>query len=139
MKAEELMWGNIVKRPASLQSEVIIPTYIDTVTGIGSFGSVEFYRTPTLEGFECSAMYLMGVELTPEILEKCGFRKWNKEDEDYMDGRCEITVTPRTEVFAVSAFCEVDGSKWHLRDIQYVHQLQNLYYQLTSFPLQITL
>ena len=88
------------------------------------------------------------VQLTPEILEKMGFKKIqyliNKiAYEGYMNkyfifhkahnGNVLLDFNTRQ---AISAYCDVDKTQTHLK---YVHQLQNLYFALTGNELEINL
>jgi hypothetical protein len=83
------------------------------------------------------------IPLTPEILEKCGFKKWGRDD------------MPRTlsyelgsmQIFPSNTFCDFDGYGFlHYKlpnpidgkdesarfKFKHLHQLQNLYYALTG-------
>lgn len=75
---------------------------------------------------------LDGIPLTPEILEKCGFRKvvgWYENIEMY--GAFEFT---NDGCFELS-----DGEDRPICKIRFVHQLQNLYFTLTGIELEINL
>jgi hypothetical protein len=76
------------------------------------------------------------IELTPEILEKCGFIKqengWYKFNilEDYINLYFERLT--KTEL-------SISGLGIKMPHIQYLHQLQNLYFALTGEELEINL
>jgi len=88
--------------------------------------------------------YVAPVELTPEILEKCGFeRKFN-----YASNRNSFHVSSKGRDFALEV---IDENQWsfyqinnvgmihRLASLQYLHQLQNLYYTLCGTELNINL
>jgi hypothetical protein len=71
------------------------------------------------------------IQLTDEILLKCGFVKINKSR--YLrKGALTICIEPNN-IFRFS----LDGS--FLVNLEFLHQLQNLYFALTGKELQITL
>lgn len=130
MESKELMIGNWVKRPRSLDDRVIVPSIVDKVSGIGTFGNIEFHRDPTVIGFDCPAKHLAGIELTPEILEMAG---WANYKSYYKYGTVKIWVTGDDEFTTVFSY---DHAGVH---IKYLHQLQNLFFSLTSTHLKIEL
>ena len=75
------------------------------------------------------------IPLTEEILLKCGFT-YIKETFSYHDKFHNIYISTIGE-FVFSPFCSNDGDC--LIKIQYVHQLQNLYFALTGQELEINL
>lgn len=74
--------------------------------------------------------YIKPISLTPEILEKCGFEKDSEVIFKHDD----------TMVYSGSGFIDY----YHFghpikKNINYLHQLQNLYYALTGTELEIKL
>jgi hypothetical protein len=92
---------------------------------------------------ESDLSHIRPIPLTPEILEKCGFKKWGRDD------------MPRTlsyelgsmQIFPSNTFCDFDGYGFlHYKlpnpidgkdesarfKFNHLHQLQNLYYALTG-------
>lgn len=82
--------------------------------------------------------YCDGILLTPQILEKAGF----KEIDD--DGLYEMDET-NVSIQLQYNYLSGNGYEVHVNhdtcyiDILYVHQLQNLYYNLTSTALKVKL
>jgi len=82
---------------------------------------------------------LFGIPLTPEILEKCGF-----VEDKYNPGRFEKEIDDQHKLVYGSydgIILECDDTFYNieLSKIQYVHQLQNLYFALTGNELNINL
>lgn len=68
--------------------------------------------------------YVMAIEITPEILEKCGFKKITQK----------VFGEMRTS-FIKNGFVYISVIMWNahpLENIKYLHQLQNIYYLLTN-------
>lgn len=75
------------------------------------------------------------IQLTPEILEKCGFK---------MDSGADFTHTDSgLKLFSGHHEFNYWGSTHNAKDfdtsIKYLHQLQNLYFALTGEELKVTL
>lgn len=82
-----------------------------------------------IKEIDLSELLCSGVPLTEEWLLKFGF-----EEVDYAGGCYNLGIV----CIDTSDFnCVVNG-KWLDVKIQYVHQLQNLYYALTQTELQLT-
>lgn len=93
--------------------------------------------------------YWDGIALIPEILEKVGFAKEQSADVDERD-IWSIQVANNTSLYYDP---DLNDKKWYLSHFhnnnhyqndfwacpQYVHQLQNLYFALTSEELEIKL
>ena len=84
------------------------------------------------------------INITNEILEKCGFVEIDSFDGGTMDtlqlGKfniqtsCYIDSVPWINIY----FPNGDGSNTHLqKEIKYLHQLQNIYFYLTGLELDI--
>lgn len=76
------------------------------------------------------------INLTPEILEKCGFNKTNLGD--------HFIILPNGNYFEIiGSACfisEAYGDPIEIfKPLKYLHQLQNLYHSITGKELQITL
>lgn len=67
------------------------------------------------------------IQISKEILLRCGFKEFNLGFRIYTDVYEEIE-------FNSVLFCWVNGTK---KPIKYVHQLQNLYFALTQKELKI--
>lgn len=74
-----------------------------------------------------------GIPLTHEILEKCGFIKWAS---NFHKPGCDFHLDE--EFYAIFG---VDGEEMPYKTVglKYLHQLQNLYFDLTEEELQCTL
>lgn len=116
---------------------------------IGNWGAGVLWGTP----MQCTM--IMGdwkeanpIPLTPEILEKCGFRQddncgfWNKNNE----GAIFYTLNQEWHSFPLKVVngvyakyfdCEDDFYSWSGKPLKHLHQLQNLYYSLTGTELEI--
>jgi len=81
-------------------------------------------------GFEA---YGEPIPLTPEILEKCGFKK--SENEKFFKRDFYILVIDEDGSYAFGT----DTYDGYFTDIKYLHQLQNLYFALTGEELKINL
>lgn len=74
-----------------------------------------------------------GIPLTPEVLEACGFvskKRWY-----YKEKFCLGYLTTDLHFQAEWKFGGVEGT-WNLLDIKYLHQLQNLYFDLCGQELE---
>jgi hypothetical protein len=76
--------------------------------------------------------YFDPIPLTPEILEKCGFR-------EYGPFSPWLTLGSFSWSDPAGISYEIDEESAMLDHIKYLHQLQNLYYAVTGEELTITL
>jgi hypothetical protein len=120
MKPQELRIGNWVL----MDNE---PTRVESISdnAINLFSDWEFYFKP--------------IPLTPEILDKAGFRKIN-----YYEGNAfglEISDSHELVCNERMFWLACDDSFYNepLDHIKYLHQLQNLYFALTGEELNIQL
>jgi hypothetical protein len=147
IKAGELRIGNFIYQKFDYNDE-------------GKLDSTkEFYKVPnaSFSRYENEIIY-SPIPLTPELLEKCGFEK----DAEYklepvascftLDFTSSIKGanthdftalvvnqdTKENKKGSVSVSYTVNGL-WASNDIQYLHQLQNLYFALTGEELPINL
>jgi hypothetical protein len=74
---------------------------------------------------------LEGIPLTPEILEKCGKRMEPPNEDFYFVGKYTIKVKINNIAFIIAPAIYID--------IEYLHQLQNLYHALTGEELTISI
>ena len=103
-----------------------------------------------LRGIECNVdiqllsrvKELQPIPLTPEVLEKCGFDRLNKETMAVPS----IWHSTYTRVLVKTNFdLQERGSEWYwiegntIVELKYLHQLQNLYFALTGKELEVTL
>lgn len=87
--------------------------------------------------------YFSPIPLTPEILEKAGFRAVDAEIEGFtrVHGRPFYSIVSKSQIFTLT---DEPYGVWHYIDfpytrLQYLHQLQNLYFALTGEDLNIEL
>lgn len=90
--------------------------------------------------FECKPEELQGIPITEELLEKMGFSReiigfWRKQEEGYI-----------VDVNVGLAYIQIEkwaGGRIHSRctcyGLRFVHELQNLYWDLTKQELKIKL
>jgi hypothetical protein len=118
INANELRIGNLIKYIASGQ-------WVE-VNGDVMIGMIE-------NGFE----EFCPINLTPEILEKCGFQPFQKNN----FFKSYITIDDRGDGnWVVAEFDQVDGNIHLFRNtIKYLHQLQNLYFALAGEELKLNL
>ena len=117
MKAEELRIGNLFKDKHSRKIIKVIKLSESKITFDGCFYG-EWQAEP--------------IPLTEEILLKCGFEFFDNERifnnfviEDFHNGNYYFTAG--------------EGIKLHEKHIEYLHQLQNLYFSLTGEELNVKL
>ena len=117
MKANELRIGNLV-----------IDEDGDTLPIIAINKDFIFHST---EGLFSTPNTLRGVPLTEGWLVKLGFKRWGKFDlwKTYQTTVCTIAGTTQSG-FELSKIPRVE--------VEYVHQLQNLYFALTGEELKLT-
>lgn len=80
------------------------------------------------------------IPLTPEILEKCGFKLWDDMSRysiEFENGNT-FQVTNCREVFLGGGDACTEGHGFDLK-IYHLHQLQNLYFSLTGKELEVKL
>jgi hypothetical protein len=87
---------------------------------------------PDLFGADNLESYPIPIPLTPEILEKCGF---DNDDNDFLktiDDRSSLHINLEKKRTLIESY---DGIV-KLKNINYLHRLQNLYYSLTNEELE---
>lgn len=121
----ELRIGNFIQADVNQFDEVI---NIDGESGV--------IRVKTGNEFYLTSSFINGIPLTPEWLERCGFEKSYSA---YLNGIIYMYEGPgywnNQKGWPVGIRDEV--SMRIVRCIEYVHQLQNLYFALTGEELTI--
>lgn len=120
-------------------NELRIGNYIDyndhrseKVSGI--VGNMVHFNDDT----SCGIGYCFGTPLTPEILAKAGFEKPNNPNDFlggyliYLPTRNRLRIREINDAFTFNAGCIVT-------QVDFVHQLQNLYFALCNTELTINL
>lgn len=139
IKANELRLGNYF-HPNSISNGIRIPSTAIwyKVGAINNFGEIEVNDPHRKETLVFSTKEIDPIPLTPEILEKSGFKN---QYEHYWIKDKELLLTldkfwwwtnywtPDDE-FGIEALVPY-------KEISYVHQLQNLYFSLTGQELSI--
>jgi hypothetical protein len=117
IQANELRIGNYVSMFGEQNLIVDISLLMDIENG------VEFIPIP----------------LTPEILEKCGFKETDVENMYEIDSDKFHTIRVLVGSISFPFLFSKDKEYFKLYGIKYLHQLQNLYFALTGEELSITL
>lgn len=136
ISANELRIGNWVIGEYGKPEKIIsmYPSYAEYIFNIESqTEGMHEYESSVIYGTELSK--IKPIPLTPEILEKAGFKK---KDVDWHIGQNPIT---HDWLFWVTWLDGYDHPFYRngYHKIKYVHQLQNLYYCLTGGELNIEL
>lgn len=143
MKSQELRIGNIFM----FEDDNLCMTTYGVVIVIkekhGRWRSI----TDANRGYEQDDNYIdfEPIPLTPEILEKCGFKK--RRDEEYLfsidlDKHISIVVNKDNFFPMLLQDAEFSGGELNVYScnlINYLHQLQNLYFALTGQELEVNL
>jgi hypothetical protein len=90
------------------------------------------YKLESIRIRDKIAIDISPIPLTPEILEKCGFR-------EYGPFSPWLTLGSFSWSDPAGISYEIDEESAMLDHIKYLHQLQNLYYAVTGEELTITL
>lgn len=144
----ELSLGNWVQ---------IKPEIYDLVNHIGIYSTREFriegfndsttedstlichYTIPVNDGFGngkihsgVNDIHIEGIQLTDDWLVKAGFH-YEEKCKYWIDGTWELVFKKDGNLWWVMSHSEYDGSTWFLKKIKYVHEFQNIYYQINGF------
>lgn len=137
MKATDLRIGNWVLIPTSMDG-IIIPSFPKKVKGIGIFGGIDFTEPEYPENHIVPAVHCAGIPLTEEWLLKLGFKE-DKIRSQFFKSCGEYIMKISVNVF--SGILKKESS-WFVSILagygsqpvtlvkQYVHQIQNLYFEL---------
>lgn len=87
--------------------------------------------------WNCASDYITPVPLTPEILEKCGFEKFQYGDSTALEGYVTNGRIIIKGFLTPDNYFNLLGYKQDHSIIQYLHQLQNLYFALAGEELQV--
>ena len=143
--AKELRFGNKVYNPKNTEvitvQQILYNTVVyDTQLKItkdrsnNGWSSIKIY-TSEVEEFIKEAEYqdLEPIALTPQILQKSGFRNFIREEWilNYSTGNADFEFTEAGLRLRQPAPCRTP--------IKYVHQLQNFFYALTGEEIEINL
>lgn len=136
MNADEVRRRNWVLVP--MGGPVIIPAYPKRIKGITKFGEFDFTEPTYPEDHIVPAKHCSGVPLTGEILLKAGFKEQGgaiflgQRHKRHVMGRNSLySINGKSYIFAVN--------DRDLCEIEYIHQLQNLFFALTGEELEINL
>jgi len=130
VKANELRIGNKIK----VYNDVATVDGVDSTT-IYTTGYFDDERL--LGNCDCSFETAQPIPLTPEILEKCGFQLAPQRISIYEKGLLRLWLG---HTGCIAYLINKDTRESHyIRDIQHLHQLQNVYYALTGEELSIYL
>jgi len=133
MDAKELRIGNWVIGYSEIPQKV---AYIGDVIGIeNSIGGVDRYQKYPIISYDIST--LQPIPLSPEILEKCGFGYQSMKGglTYYAHRETGFTLLYSYGKWNWSSSASVTSGK----AIEYLHQLQNLYFALTGEELEVNL
>lgn len=102
-----------------------------------SRGNIEIVTWQTLRDLSEGKLNLLPIPLTEEILLKFCFKYREFLNDFFIKIDNENILIIEKEVIGFSIFnCEPNQRKYFLTKIYYVHQLQNLYFALTSEELK---
>ena len=135
METKNLRIGNWVKIPIK-GSEVIIPSFNAKVQSIGLFGMIGFLSTPEHEGLKWSAKTIIPIRLTTEWLMELGFKK---QSNTYIISLYNLKAELHFEDYGknIVLWLKSNNSNLRLDTVQYVHQLQNLFFTLSNKELEL--
>ena len=112
------------------------------VKAINEYGVELYLHGSESDNWEEEIENCQGIELSPEILDKCGFEIGGYDMLFWSKGNFELAglnwADAGIEEYQFVNFRWNDGKDGILQ-IHYLHQLQNLYFTLTGEELQINL
>lgn len=131
IQANELRIENLVKD--SLNRIGIVKSVTSNILTV-KLDSSTLRVTTTKNGFD----NLHGVELTPEILEKCGFVHINGKHQ--LEFKGDAGFLELEDDFSIALLGGKEDFGFTPKNLlKYLHQLQNLYFSLTGVELEVTL
>lgn len=127
MRAEELRFGNYIY-------------YNDKIISVAPKAIEEFYyigntHSESLTDRRC----YKPIELTEEILLKCGFAFNHQVDYSFCELKINKNLKLRTDDSINYKYVYLQYMSLELHKVQYLHELQNLYFALTNEELTINL
>jgi hypothetical protein len=132
MKAEELKIGNYVTWiDQTTESQTVL-----TLTGIvlGDCIWLEWeWEDGEKDNTDCDLESIKGIKITDKWLKDFG-ATYDPNNKRFWIDKFDYFLT---DDFAFYCHDEVYGHTWWLRNIHYVHELQNLFYSLTGEELKI--
>lgn len=99
-----------------------INCHIDTVDGDSRFWEI-----------------IRPIPITHEYLELANWSRWTHQDKAWMDDRSMFQIEQAGEMWALYSYCEADGTRWFLRNLEYLHELQNTCYFVDRHHLEFNL
>lgn len=136
MEASDYRIGNWVKRPLSVEDFYISPLVPDQIKAIQVDKTVLFSKPDDKADSNIPLTQLRGIELTEEWLSKFGFVNVGKGEipawQKMMPGKPDFDLKKRDD----GALCAVT-LKHRGIPVTHVHQLQNMYFELTGEEIQI--
>ena len=136
MKAKDLMQGDYITFKDALKDGIVVPVKI---VGLGYVGrGVEDEALVEINGDKsCDIIEIddecVGIPLTPEILEKNGFEKWEQPRLTTLwagygkDNEDDLEVTFVESNNSISVKLDVKGSLLMTMNVNYVHELQHAF------------
>lgn len=137
IQANELRVGNIIQ--CALNESLRLPDAVPhVVSAVLPFGEVIVDLSPTSQTtIKCPIKHCSGIPLTPEWLTRAGFEK---KVDGLISTKWHIGINPITNdyLFDITWLSNFDRPFYrngHFK-IDYVHQLQNLYFAITGTELE---
>ena len=117
------------------------------VFSLNKSGSIEVLNLFTKEVVTVQAEEIYPIRLTSKILSDCGFKEKTFTSNDWVEKYLTIDENVPIRIseyrqqtcFAIYVFDKKTISNAFLREIRYLHQLQNLYFELTAHNLEVEL
>ena len=143
MKANELRIGNLIASGVKYNDTSVVGKVLSIGLEECAFEQIYCECPESFEWFFKDNY--CGIPLTPEILEKCGFKK--RRDGEYLysidlDKHISIVVNKDNFFPMLLQDAEFSGGELNVyfcNLINYLHQLQNLYFALTGEELELKL
>jgi len=145
MKITEGRIGNWVLVPTN--TELKIPSYPKKIKGITKFGEFDFTEPEYPKKFIEPALHCAGVPLIEQVLFKAGLKQIavTSHDADFgsrdhvkyynlFDEYILLRVYDR-----IHLLFDADYEMYEIRELEYIHELQNIYHDLTKNELKIEL
>lgn len=138
--------GNWVLVPSRMDLKIKIPSIPMQILGITRYGDLEFTTPHYSYEFTIPKIHCSGIKLTKEILLISGFLELDQNfwaPEKYRHGnniyiKDDIIIHPHEDLFEFR-FPSFKPGEYKTFQIEYVHDLQNLWISLTGQELKIIL